>query len=68
MPDDTIRASVGMHENGTKNCYNQTARPFHRMAADHWLPDRKRLLFAGIDSKAANQAFDWYIVARSCCD
>jgi hypothetical protein len=25
MPDDTIRASVGMHENGTKNCYNQPA-------------------------------------------
>jgi Tol biopolymer transport system component/predicted Ser/Thr protein kinase len=28
----------------------------------HWLPDGKRLLFAGIDSKAASQAFDWYTI------
>ena len=28
----------------------------------HWLPDGKRLLFAGVDPKAASQAFDWYTV------
>jgi Tol biopolymer transport system component len=28
-----------------------------------WLPDGNHLLFAGTDSKAANQPFDWYIVA-----
>ncbi len=28
----------------------------------HWLPDGKRLLFAGVDSKPGSQAFDWYSV------
>lgn len=27
-----------------------------------WLPDGKRLLFPGVDPKAASQTFDWYIV------
>jgi serine/threonine protein kinase len=27
-----------------------------------WLPDGKRLLFAGVDAKAANQPFDWYTI------